>query len=382
MKRILCLLIVFTIFLNLGNCFLNSQNSIVSAAENGGFKKKIEMWLTNWSLEQKFYNSSYNYGDQTLQFNTLVKLKEGYLLAGRERKAGILCKVTAELQEVERSSLEIPVKEAAVTDDGNLILAGHQQLISLNLDGTKNWQVTTPGRINSLAIVDKDIVVVGAKQEQGWVGRFTSKGELKWEYSAAGTGRKHFAELAVTNEGKLILVGEEKQPGQWKVESKGLIVCLASTGKEIWANSIARGAGWTNGLAAITTAGNNHFLIAGQDGYLMKVTADGKQQWVRSQPGFTVNYTSVVKVEENKFVVAGVKSEGRKYGGGANDYPYLIKVNGRGEKLKSWVFTRVSDGSLQALLKRKNNLLAVGGVNGQSSLHQTEGYLVKLKSKK
>ena len=362
-------------------CLLVLSYSISSVvmAQKGRLGQKQDLQVV-----KRIYNNDYNWGDQTLAFKNITPVNKGYLISGSQRsKQGVVIKLNQNLEEEWNISFDAAVRDIIKLDNNQLVLVTAHQIIKLDNTGQEQWRKSHGGVCHDLAPVSADeFIVAGSKKQQGWLAQFSASGKLDWSRVYPQQNSGSFKVVTKTSAGDLIAAGEIKSQQKWTVASKAWVLKLNHTGSKEWERIFTRAEGWDASFLAVTETEHQEFVLVGTDGYIVKLNQAGKQMWSQVYPGYTVDYTGIEITPRGELVLVGQQSVGRSYGGGADDYPYLLILDQAGDISREKVFKQASEGKLEDIVKTEDDrYLAVGAAHGQSTLHNTKGFCIELNSK-
>lgn len=359
--------------------FLSHSIFTAVIAKKETFRKKYDLQVT-----KRIYNNDYTWGDQTLAFNNLIAVKDGYLISGSQRsEQGVLIKLNQQLKQEWAISFGSEVKDLVKLNAKQLVIITAHKVIKLNNSGQEQWRKNYSGTFHDLVKLSADkFIIVGGKEEKGWLAQFSASGNLDWSRVYDTPSRGHFQVVTKTLAGDLIAAGEIRPQQRWAVDSKAWVLKLSSNGKKEWERIFTRPVGWDASFLAVAETASQEFVLGGTDGYIVKLDQDGKQIWSQVQPGFTVDYTGIETTATGELILVGQQSVGRSYGGGADDYPYLLVLDQQGNISQEKVFKQASEGGLKDIVKTEDNrYFAVGAAYGQSAVHNTKGLCIELNSK-
>ncbi len=273
------------------------------------------------------------------RFNSIVTCSDGYVLAGYSNGGAWGMKVDTngnELWNNEYSRGGDFFKSVAVCQDGGYVLAGHSSslnagmtdglVVKIDADGNEQWSHTFGGTdvdyFESVAAVTDGYVLAGVTKSQGagsydgWVVKLDTSGNEQWDKTFGDTSYDSFMSVIALQDGGCILIGNMNVPDVGLDD--GWLVKLDSAGNELWSQTY----GGTN-MEAFYSADicpDDGYIIAGAtmqssaggfDGWLVKVDADGNEQWDGTYGGTEYDFFSSVDVcPDGGYAMQGTRSPG------------------------------------------------------------------------
>ena len=332
-------------------------------------------------IREKIYKSDYNWGDQTLQFKEIIAVDNGYFVVGRQRSnQGLLIKLNNNLEKSWSLSFANLLKDIIKLDKKEFIVITDHQIIKLDQSGSEQWRKSYQATFNDLLrLTPNKFIIAGSKNDNGYLEVFSAAGDKIWNQTYITQGHGSLQTIIKTSSGNLVVGGEIKARESWRVDSTAWVLNVDKKGVINWEKRIARAAGWDASFLAVEETDQQDLVLVGADGYIIKLNQQGQKIWHKVHPGFTVNYTSLQESNSGHLILVGQQSVGRSYGGGADDYPYLVVLDSQGELVQEKVFKNGVEGGLENIIKIENNhYLAVGTAQGQSALHNTHGFLIEI----
>ena len=254
------------------------------------------------------------------------------------------------------------------TDDGGYILGGSLEddciLVKIGGQGELRWEKTYGGSGNEIMrslrlttdggyvfVATSDSPRSGNKQsthfgmEDVWVVKVDATGNKQWERSIGGNGSDSAISIWPAAEGEYLIAGTSPGPftvpSHWviKINAQGELGSPVYLGDKVphFLVSLMQTADGGYALAGASfPLSGTHF--GGQDGWLMKVDADGNKQWEHFFGGTDDEiFLSIDQSADGGFILGGRSDsppsgnkESRHFGG-FYDY-WLVKVDAAGNK--------------------------------------------------
>ncbi len=332
-------------------------------------------------------------GDEDDVANSVLKTKDGYLIAGK-------------------------TKSFTTHRDYDAYV------IKIDNYGKKLWSKIYGGKYddqaNALTAYKKDFLFVGSTKSYGndnlsyYFVKFNSKGEVYWQKSYYRGDRDYYYGNDIITDGKnLLIAGTEKHlkflsakvnPLLLKIDNKGkmlwrsyiygkdedrakaiinledgyimagvtetyghgdfdaYLVKLNKQGKKIWFNTFG---GEDDEIAEDVIAAKDGYLLVGttdsfglnyKDVYVIKTDKKGKKIWERSYGGrYDDEGFAITKSPDGGYVIAG-RTETRRNGSDL----YLFKINEKGEIIWERTYGGEEDDTAHDIVSTKDGYLIVG----------------------
>ena len=194
-----------------------------------------------------------------------------------------------------------------------------------------------------------------------------------------GPRRDRGINLLQTNNGDFVIVGSTRSQGAGQEDV--YLVRLNPQGEPLWENTYG-GTGSDNGWAAMETD-DGGFLIVGftdsfgageMDVYLLSTDAEGELLWERTYGGPNSEYGwAMAKTDDGGYVLAG---QTNSFGTGQED-GYLIKVNAQGEEIWSQTFGEEQEDRLFSIDQTADSGFILTGTTRSYGARERNLYLVK-----
>ena len=214
------------------------------------------------------------------------------------------------------------------TSDGGYIVAGETEsfgagqddfwVLKLSSTGDIEWQKTYGGSSNDRAYSvrqtgDGGYIVAGETSSYGaggydfWVIKLSSNGEIEWQKTYGSAGSDQANSIQLTNDGGYIVAGERHSADVW-------IFKLNSVGNIEWQKNYA-GNSWENAYS-IQQASDGGYIVAGEsyslgttgsyDFWTFKISSSGEIEWQEAFRGFSIDCArSAQQTIDGGYVVAG-----------------------------------------------------------------------------
>jgi uncharacterized delta-60 repeat protein len=254
--------------------------------------------------------------------------------------------------------------------DGNIVTS--QQGLHYNLD---NCEAVAAAMQNNLP-VDPDAPVSEALTASFEV----SERDTTWTRTFGGSSADGVQAMQQTSDGGFILAGYTFSFGS--SYANAYLVRTDAAGNLVWSNAYG-GAGWEY-LFAVAETADGGFVAAGyttsngagsMDMYLLRVDAQGNQQWEHTFGGAGIDVAQGVAVDsQGNLILAGYTNSS---GAGEND-AFIVKTDAEGNEL--WTQVRggeESDAAMDVLVDSQGNYL-VAGASGSFEAENRDVYVVKL----
>ncbi|TDX52091.1 hypothetical protein [Orenia marismortui] len=224
--------------------------------------------------------------------------------------------------------------------------------------------------------------------QQAYVVRVDSKGNVKWSKIFGGEYYDQFNNVKETPDGGFILVGHYEEA---YLEKSGYLVKLDSEGKQEWTKKIKE-KDYNIKFNSVLVKNNNEFIIVGEAkssdnkpyaGYILSINQVGTKQWSRyyHSEEDLYTFTDIVSIDnQNALMISGYESipvgmEAKEY----RHTAFILKVENDGKELWSKTFRgSYRDGRFNSINKtRDGDFILVGWIQDYSEI---DGYLLKVDS--
>ena len=233
------------------------------------------------------------------------------------------------------------------TQEGHFILAGN----------------SSPGASNA------------KRQSAVWMLKINDQGEKIWDRTLGSAQSAKINGLLGLEDGSLVLAGSSRPVGR-NQRREGWLLKLDSKGKKLWER--AYGSKFNDSFLSLEATPDNGFIACGYreltpyfqgTSWIMKVNKEGYLDWEH-----TTGYrraTSIKKVSEGGYIMAGVAFEERGRGFGKNDL-WIARLGSRGHPLWERRFGGVEEDQAESvapspdqgfILAGQTHSLGTGGKN-------------------
>jgi hypothetical protein len=288
------------------------------------------------------------------------------------------------------------------TSDGGYALAGCTSsygggdldfwLVKTDENGTMLWSQAYGGPQEEIAFAliqtsDGGYVIGGRSLSFGpgydfYVVKTNSTGDAEWAHNFGGPNDDYLwtpSTIVETDDGGLMFAGSTKSLGAgngdiWLIKTDML-------GNAVW-NRTYGGANEEVGGALIKTTGGG-YLISGstaslgagsQDAWLVKIDADGNEQWNRTYGGTSYDIVmSVVQTTDGGYAVGAVT---KSFGLGGWD-AWLIKTDDKGIKQWDRVFGGAGGDEFYSIIQVSGDIFVVGGDTASIGAGGLDGWLLQ-----
>ncbi|MCP5097322.1 MAG: hypothetical protein GY943_17390 [Chloroflexi bacterium] len=239
--------------------------------------------------------------------------------------------------------------------------------------------------INLIQARDGGYAIVGytsspdAMREDVYLVRMDYQGEILWSQIYGGEGRDNGWDLLETEDGGFIIVGFTNSFGAGEMDI--YLIRVDVDGNMIWEHTYGgpnSEFGW-----ALAQTDDGGYVLAGQtdsfgageeDGYLVKVNAQGEELWSQTFGGeqedrlFSIDLSA-----DSGFVLVGTT---RSFGLGERDL-YLVKTNNSGELVWSQQYGEAGDDVGHAVRQTADNGYIVTGYTRSFGASSYDSWLLK-----
>jgi predicted secreted protein len=209
-----------------------------------------------------------------------------------------------------------------------------------------------------------------------------STGDVEWAHNFGGPNDDYlwtYATIVETDDGGLMFAGETKSFGAgngdiWLIKTDML-------GNALW-NKTYGGANEDGGGALIKTTGGG-YLIAGYtgslgaggvDAWLVKIDADGNEQWNRTYGGTSIDVaTCVVQTTDGGYAVGAVTES---FGLGGID-AWLVKTDDNGIKQWDRVYGGAGCDEFYSIIQVSDDIFVLGGDTNSIGAGGLDGWLLQ-----
>ena len=220
-------------------------------------------------------------------------------------------------------------------------------VIKLDMGGNLLWNKTIGGTGDDYALsivqtYDRGFALsgwtnsYGAGQQDDYVVKLDSNGNLKWTKSIGGTGDDEGYSIIQTSDYGLVIAGFTNSFGGGNYDV--YVVKLDSAGNLKWTETIG-GAGIDGGYSIVETY-DNGLAITGRTNnglYVIKLNGSGNLKWTKTIGGSSSVGWSIIQTSDYGLAIAGQTSS---YGAGGVDV-YVVKLDSAG----NLVWTRTIGGT-------------------------------------
>ncbi len=213
-------------------------------------------------------------------------------------------------------------------------------LVKVDPEGNQQWSKTFGGRGDDEAkcvqqTSDGGYVIVGYTESYGaggadfWLVKVDSEGNQQWSKTFGGRGDDKAKCVQQTSDGGYVIVGYTESYGAGGADF--WLVKVDSEGNQQWSKTF--GGADDDGAYSVQQTTDGSYIMAGstlsygagqEDFWLVKVDADGNEQWNRTFGGVKDDLAwSVHQTSDGGYIIAGYTSS---YGAGSIDI-YVVKLN-------------------------------------------------------
>ena len=241
------------------------------------------------------------------------------------------------------------------TIDGGYIIAGYTQsfgaglsdgwLLKVYANGTEDWNQTFGGSFSDLGYsvqqtTDGGYIIAGetysysasSEEGDGWLVKTTRAGVEEWNSTFGGPASDYCWSVQQTNDSGYIIAGETNSFGAGS--SDGWLLKVYANGTEEWNQTFGGSSPdfcyavqQTKEGGYIVAGGTESFAMGGSDVWLLKVYANGTEAWNMTYGDFSYEYGySVQQTKDGGYIIAG---ETYSFGAGSSDV-WLLKVYANG----------------------------------------------------
>jgi len=279
--------------------------------------------------------------------------------------------------------------DMTITSDGGYVLAGNYDstssiysrcyLVKTNSGGDISWKKTFGGlgnnRLKSVTqTLDKGIVTAGfysaqqAGDQEGYVVKFDSLGNLLWSDTIGGLYADEFASVCATSDGGCAVAGSTSSFGSIKV----YVVKLDVSGSIQWSRTFG-GAGAFQAYSIQQTSDGGYIVggtVPSWDGLLLKLDASGNLQWSQViGSGSSMTMYSVIQTSDGGYAAV---SEAWLFG---NMDVVVVKTDNLGNQQWVKVFDRWDTQTGYDLIQNAKGELIVAATANNSGNY---GMIMKL----
>ena len=356
--------------------------SSIQQTDDGGYIVGGSIGSYRWIFKLSPYGEiewQKTYGGSNVSSIQLTR-DGGYVIADTESKSGssefLILKLSSdgeiEWQKTYGGSEQEEAHSIQQTSDGGYIVAGTSSnlgewgdtsiqyiwILKLSSEGDIEWQKTYGGNWgDSVSFIQQTgeggYIVAGttnysgAGQDDIWIFKLSSEGEIEWQKTYGGTSYDEAHSVQLTNDGGYIVAG--------KTESFGAggddiwILKLSSEGDIDWQK--AYGGSGNEEAHSICQTSNGGYIVAGSTGpsgewydydcLVLKLSTIGEIEWQKTYGG---SYASdiayfIQQTDDGGYVVAG---ETNSWGGNKKD-AWILKLASNGDINPTCAFIRSSD---------------------------------------
>jgi hypothetical protein len=240
------------------------------------------------------------------------------------------------------------------TSDGGYAIAGATNsfgagngdvyVVKLDANGKLQWTKTIggPGYEIGFSLIqtsDGGYAVAGATKSFGagdedvYVVKLDTNGNLQWTKTIGGPKRDWGSSLIQTSDGGYAIAGSTFSFGAGQLDV--YVVKLDASGNLQWTKTIG-GNDWDAGISLIQTSDGGYaiaghtksFGAGGEDVYVVKLDANGNLQWTKTIGGQNDNRGfSLIQTSDDGYAIAGSTTS---FGAGGRDV-YVIKLDRNGD---------------------------------------------------
>lgn len=173
----------------------------------------------------------------------------------------------------------------------------------------------------------------GAGDQDAWILKLDANGSVQWQKTYGGSNSDYILSIQQTSDGGYVAAGVTSSFGSGSEDA--WILKLNSSGNILWQKSFGGAGADYAGSAQQTSDGG--YIVAGtstsfgagsQDGWLLKLDADGNIQWQKTYGGTSQDFIeSIQQTDDFGYVVAGTTYS---FGNG-NSSAWVLKLNSYGD---------------------------------------------------
>ena len=238
------------------------------------------------------------------------------------------------------------------TSDGGYIVGGSTSsygaggydfwVLKLTSTGSVSWQKTYGGPNSEEArsiqqtsdggyIVAGDTSSYGAGEEDYWVLKLNSTGNVTWQKTYGGPNNEDVRSIQQTSDGGYIVGGSTSSYGDGLLDI--WLLKLNSSGNVTWQKTY--GGSSKDGARSVQQTSDGGYIVGGSTGgfifyddfYLLKLNASGNIVWQKTYGGPNIEEAySIQQTSDGGYIVAGQTTS---YGAGSYDI-WLLKLNSTG----------------------------------------------------
>ncbi len=289
--------------------------------------------------------------------------------------------------------------DLAVLADGTLAVAGSTTreggpqstapwLLAVAPGGAELWSSVpqdTPGRPQAAAaLTDGGVIAAGSVQRgptassDGWVARLDAEGAVAWSKDFGGDTARAFNDAVALAEGGAVLAGTTRSDAS----GDGWLVAIDGDGRVAWDKAVGGAGG--QALYALAPAGDGGFFAAGvndhegagaEDGWLLRLDAEGEVRWQVEAGGDKADYLVAVQPLPD----GGAVAVGRSASGEGEGFDlWAVWVDAEGTvTLERRLGGDGYDAAAAVALADDGGVL-VAGVHGSVEGQGEDGWLMKL----
>lgn len=358
------------------------------------------------------FNETYSGDGDTILTDTISAPDGGYLLIGSilssrgQPKAGWVVKTDANGNEEWSRTIGGPDKyafSAGVTANGGYFLVGRHLVdstnsagwfVQLSANGTVEQKVTLSkgNRASSIEDVHDGYLITGAAHtgvygrnmfSEGWLVKLSQTGEIEWNYAYSVDSENNYLEFqgSTSTENGYLVAGQVAQNGS--APSQAVVMKVTTTGEHVWHQTYG---GLNSEVAVdIEPTSDGGYVFAGQtnqireqdgarsDAWLVKITANGDQEWTQTHSQRENMATNDVIAHSDGYLLAGVMSTSTfsKIDG------WVAKFSRSGTE--TWNITRGGEGydSLTSLTHTNTDTYVASGWAGTDQQSGPDGWALK-----
>ncbi len=294
-----------------------------------------------------------------------------------------------------------------VTSDGGYILAGSSRLIDREFSdatliktdkygqiewsqryGIEDW---SEGFAEAIPTLDGGYIAVGSKANSDdllppdiWIVKTDQSGSIVWELTIGDEESDRASYVIQTNDGGYLVAASIQYNTAQRQDVDVYLIKLDEDGNIAWDKKYGGASGEDVGCVQQTADGGYIFvgstLSYGQgeyDGYLVKVDADGNEQWSRTYGGTDWDKTGkLILTDDGGYLLAGWTAN---FNAQARDV-YLIKTDADGNEQWHKLFgDEHKDGASDVISTSDGGYLIVGSLENTffSNYWRTDLYIIK-----
>jgi len=353
------------------------------------------------------------YGGSDFNFDFLWSIQQtsdgGYIVAGSSESFGAgsldfwVLKLTSTGEiEWQRTYGGIYWDEAfsiQQTSDGGYIVAGFtlsfgagdedSWILKLNSAGDIEWQYTYGGSkhdsFHSVQqtsdggyIVAGDTASFGDESGDIWVLKLLSTGEIEWQYTYGGIFSDYSPSIQQTSDGGYIVASSSESFDA--IDSDFWVLKLDSNGAIEWQH--AYGGGDNDCARSIQQTCDGGYIVAGDgtinnDFWILKLDLSGDIEWQRTYGGDGGNYArSIQQTSDGGYVVAGYTGY---FGMGSFDF-WILKLDLSGDIEWQRTYGGSNGDSAQSIQQTSDGGYVVAGHTWSFGINYDDFFIIKLYS--